>query len=59
MRSQPILRDGTPVSLISVEDLRSNTPQNVRSIDFVVAKDIEIDGVVVAKAGSKAIGQAT
>ena len=59
VRSQPILRDGTPVSLISVEDLRSNTPQNVRSIDFVVAKDIEIDGVVVAKAGSKAIGQAT
>jgi len=59
VRSQPILRDGTPVSLISVEDLRSNTPQNVRPIDFVVAKDIEVDGAVVAKAGSKAIGQAT
>ncbi len=27
-RSLPILRDGTPVSLISVEDLRSSTPQN-------------------------------
>lgn len=58
-RSGPILREGTPVSLISVEDLHSNTPQDARPTDFVVAKDIEIDGVVVTKAGSKAIGQAT
>jgi hypothetical protein len=58
-RSQLSLRDGTPVPLISVEDLRSNTPQNARPIDFVVAKDVEVDGVVVAKAGSKAIGRAT
>jgi len=58
-RSLPILRDGIPVPLISVEDLRSNTPQNARPIAFVLAKDIEVAGVIVAKAGSKAIGQAT
>jgi len=56
-RSRLVLRDGTPVSLISVEDLHSNTPQNLRPIAFVLAKDIEVAGLVVAKAGSKAIGQ--
>ncbi len=50
-RSLPILRDGTPVSLISVEDLRSGTPENARPIAFVLVKDVEVNGVVVAKAG--------
>jgi hypothetical protein len=56
-RPQPILRDGTPVSLFSVEGLRSATPQNARPVTFVLAKDMEVDGVIAAKAGSKVVGQ--
>jgi Carboxypeptidase regulatory-like domain len=55
----PILREGTPVSLISVEDLRSNTPENSKPITFVLAKDIRTEGITFAKAGSQATGQAT
>jgi hypothetical protein len=58
-RARPVLRDGTPVSLFSIEDLRSATPQTARPITFVVAKDVNLDGVVVAKAGSKVEGQVT
>jgi hypothetical protein len=58
VRNQPILRDGTPVSLISVEDLRSTTAQNGRPVTFVLSKDLEVSGVLAAKAGSQATGQA-
>jgi hypothetical protein len=58
-RRRPVLRDGTPVSLFSVEDLRSVTPQTARPITFVLAKDLDINGVVAAKAGSKVEGQVT
>jgi len=51
---QPILREGTPVSLISVEDLSAKT---AGPIDFVLAHDIEVSGAVVATAGSKASGE--
>jgi hypothetical protein len=55
--SKPILREGTPVSLISVEELSSKTDDGARPIDFVLANDIQVGGVLVAKAGSKAGGQ--
>jgi hypothetical protein len=58
-RRHPVLRDGTPVSLFSVEDLRSTTPPTARPIAFVLAKDLDINGVVAAKAGSKVEGQVT
>ena len=58
-RTQPVLRDGTPVSLFSVEDLRSATPQTARPITFVLAKDLEAGGVIAAKAGTKVVGQVT
>lgn len=58
-RSQPILRDGIPVSLFSVEDLRSATPQSARPVTLVLAKDMEVGGVIAAKAGSKVTGQVT
>ena len=58
-RSQPILRDGTPVSLFSVEDLRSATPQSAGPVTFVLAKDMEVGGVIAAKAGTKVVGQVT
>ncbi len=56
-RPQPVLRDGTAVSLFSVEDLRSATPRTARSITFVLVKDLDINSVVAAKAGSKVEGQ--
>jgi hypothetical protein len=54
--SQPVLREGTPVSLISVEDWSS---KNGGPIAFMLASDIEEDGVIVAPMGSEASGQAS
>jgi hypothetical protein len=50
----PILHEGTPVSLISLADwsFESNGP-----VEFMLASDIKVDGVVVAPVGSKAWGQ--
>jgi hypothetical protein len=58
-RPQSVLRDGTPVSLFSVEDLHSVTPNTARPVTFVLSKDVEAGGVVAAKAGSKVVGQVT
>jgi hypothetical protein len=56
-RSGPILREGMPVSLISMEDLNSKTAKDWGPISLVLASDVQVDGVTVAKAGSKAEGQ--
>jgi hypothetical protein len=53
---QPILREGTPVSLISVEDFNSKPAENTGSITFVLASDIQVGGAIVAKVGSQARG---
>jgi hypothetical protein len=58
-RSGPILREGTPVSLISIEDLNAKTSKDSGAISFVLSSDIQVDGVTIAKAGSKALGQAS
>jgi hypothetical protein len=42
--SKPILREGTPVSLISVEELGSKTAEGAGPIDFVLANDIQVGG---------------
>jgi hypothetical protein len=57
--SQRVLREGTPVSLISVEDWSSKTGENGGPIAFMLASDIEQDGVIVAPMGSEASGQAS
>lgn len=57
--SQTILREGTPVSLISVEDLSSKTAADAGPIAFVLSSDIRVAGAVVAKVGSKAEGHAS
>src|SRR5215469_15839219 len=57
--SQPVLHDGTPVSLFSVEDLRSATTETAKPVTFVLSKDVEAGGVIAAKAGSKVVGQVT
>ncbi len=54
---QPTLREGTPVSLISVEDLSAKAAQSTGPIDFVLTHDIQVEGAIVAKAGSKASGE--
>jgi hypothetical protein len=56
--SQRILLEGTPVSLISVEDWRFKTAASGGPIAFLVASDLQVDGVIVAPLGSKAWGQA-
>jgi len=56
---QPILREGTAVSLISVEDLSAKKAGDAGPIDFVLAADLQVDGVTVAKVGAEASGQVT
>jgi hypothetical protein len=54
-----IVPEGTPVSLISVEDWSSKTAQDGGPIAFTLASDIQVDGVIVAPIGSKAWGHAS
>ena len=55
--NHPVLREGTPMSLISVEDLTSKTAKDAGPVTFVLANDIEAGGAVLAKAGAKAYGE--
>ncbi len=54
-----ILPEGTRVSLISVEDWSSKTGQDGGPIAFMLASDLEVDGVIIAPIGSKAWGHAS
>ena len=54
-RLRPVVPEGTPVSLISTEDVRSTA--GARPVTFVLARDLTVNGAVVAKAGSKASGE--
>jgi hypothetical protein len=56
---QPILREGTAVSLISVEDLSAKKAGDAGPIDFVLASDLQVNGVTIAKVGAEASGQVT
>lgn len=53
----PMLRAGTPVSLISVEDLNGKTSANAGPIEFTLAGDLRVDGALMAKAGAEAWGR--
>jgi hypothetical protein len=57
--SQRVLTEGTPVSLISVEDWSSRLGGNGGPVAFMLATDLEVNGVVVAPLGSKAWGRAS
>jgi hypothetical protein len=57
--SQRILREGTQVSLISTEDWSSKKAESGGPIGFMLASDIQVDGVIVGQLGSKAWGQAS
>ncbi len=55
--SQRVLREGTLVSLISVDDWSSMSREKGGPITFMLASDIEEDGVIIAPIGSIASGQ--
>jgi hypothetical protein len=56
---QVVLKEGTPVSLISVEDLSSKTAENAGPIAFVLANDIQVGGATLATIGAAASGKAS
>jgi len=58
-RQTPVLREGTPVSLISVQDLSSKTVGSAGPITFVLTSDLQMGGATVARAGAIASGQVT
>lgn len=53
------MREGTPVSLISLEDWSSKTAENGGPITFMLVSDVTEDGVIVAPIGTKAWGKAS
>ena len=54
-----VLTDGTDVSLTFDQDLSSKTAAEGDPVVCVLAEDLKVGDVVVAKAGSKAIGEVT
>ena len=57
--TQRIVPDGTPVSLISVQDWTSKAAHNGGPVAFMLAKDLQVDGVTVAPIGAQAWGHAS
>ena len=53
------LHDGDDVSLIFAQDLSSKTATEGDPITLTLSEDLKVGGVVVARTGSKAIGQIT
>jgi hypothetical protein len=54
-----VLAEGTDVPLVFDEDISSKTAAEGDPVAFVLADDIKVGDVVVAKAGSKAFGEVT
>lgn len=54
-----VLREGTPVVLAFAESFSSKTAVKGDPETFVLANDITVNGVIVAKAGCKALGHVT
>jgi hypothetical protein len=53
----PVLREGTPVSLIAVNGLTAEGATPGQTVSFVLAQDLTVDGKVFAKTGAVASGQ--
>ncbi len=53
----PVLREGTPVPLIAVAGLNTQGVPTGKTVSFVLAQDLVVDGKVVAKAGAVASAQ--
>jgi hypothetical protein len=54
-----VLADGADVALTFDQDLSSKTASEGDPVECVLAEDLKVGDVVVAKAGSKAIGEVT
>lgn len=54
-----ILRDGDDVTLRFAQDISSKTAADGDPVMFTLDDDLKVNGVVVAKAGSKAVGEVT
>jgi hypothetical protein len=54
-----MLRDGTDVNLKFAQDLTSKTSSEGDPVTLTLVDDLKVGDVVVAKAGSKAIGEVT
>ena len=54
-----ILREGEDVSLKFAQDISSKTAADSDPVTFTLADDLKVNGGVVAKEGSKAIGEVT
>lgn len=54
-----LLAEGTDVFLTFDEDLSSKTAQEGDTVAFVLAEDLKVGNVVVAKAGARAVGEVT
>ena len=53
------VREGTDVSLKFAQDLSSKTATEDDPVNLVLAEDLKVGDVVIAKAGSKAVGTIT
>jgi hypothetical protein len=54
----PVLREGTPVPLIAVDGLNAEGTMTGKTVNFVLAQDLTVDGKVLARTGDTASGQA-
>ena len=54
-----MLRDGDDVPLHFAQDISSKTAAEGDPVMFTLAEDLKVNGVVVAKEGSKAVGEVT
>jgi hypothetical protein len=54
-----LLTEGTDVYLVFGQDLSSKTAIDGNPVSFVLSEDLKVGNVVVAKAGSKAVGEVT
>lgn len=54
-----LLREGTEVNLKFAQDLSSKTATEDDRVNFELAEDLKVGDVIVAKAGTKAVGTVT
>ncbi len=59
VEAAPVLREGTPVTLIAVEGFGTTKSTAGETVTFVVAEDVTRDGKVLAKTGDVASGVVT
>jgi pyruvate/2-oxoglutarate dehydrogenase complex dihydrolipoamide acyltransferase (E2) component len=56
---QLLLAEGTEVPLTFDQDLSSKTAHDGDTVELILAQDLKVGDVVVARAGSKAVGEVT